>query len=49
MNGKTMEFKFIQNDLDQIFDNLYIGGQKAATNKERLKELEIKYILNVTC
>ena len=38
-----------QNDLDHIFEKLYIGGKKAATNKERLKDLGIRYILNVTC
>ena len=37
------------NDLDLIFDNLYIGGKKAATDKARLHELGIKRILNVTC
>jgi hypothetical protein len=37
------------NDLDHIFDNLYIGGKRAATDSSRLHELGIKRILNVTC
>ena len=37
------------NDLDCVFKNVWIGGQKASLDKDRLKKLGIKYILNVTC
>lgn len=36
------------NDLDEISQNLYLGGKKASSDKERLKSLGIKHILNVT-
>ena len=36
------------NDLDEIVPNIFLGGQKAASDKERLQNLGIGYILNVT-
>ena len=39
----------IQNDLDNLFGNCWIGGKRAATDKERLKKIGITHILNVTC
>ena len=38
-----------QNDLDNLFGNLWIGGKRAASDKQRLKKLGITHILNVTC
>ena len=38
-----------QNDLDNLFDNVWIGGKRAATDKDRLQKLGITHILNVTC
>ena len=32
-----------------ILPNLLLGGEKAASNKERLIQLGVKNILNVTC
>ena len=37
------------NDYDNLFDNVFIGGETIATDKAGLKRLGIKYILNVTC
>ena len=37
------------NDMDHIFENVFLGGKKAAMNKESLKESNINFILNVTC
>ena len=37
------------NDLDCVHKNVWIGGLKASLDKDRLKKLGIKFILNVTC
>ena len=33
-------------DLDQVYPGIWVGGQRAAQDKERLKKIGIKHILN---